>query len=172
MLSERSIFPATRCIAGAVALLALTTVSHEVGAQRAVVELERGDRVRVTAPTLNVNKQTLLFVQRRDDVIHLQSERRLDDLSIPVAQIARLDVVRGTRRPWVAHGFVGLLAGAGVGWLISQRVTGSCTSKEMFGCIGTDLVGGLVFLGVTTGGLITGITHGLKPRDRWVRVMP
>ena len=152
-------------------ILALAALPMESEAQRSAATLSRGARVRVTAPGVNLQGHTLLFAGRDSGAIAFQKENQLENLVVPIAQITRLEVAH-PHRPWASRGFVGLLAGGAVGAIAQRMIGGSCESAEMFDCFGTDLAAGLAFVGFTAGGLVTGVLHGMRPRERWTRVDP
>jgi hypothetical protein len=132
-----------------------------------------GDRVRVTAPSVGINRRPAHLVTRRGDTLHLLLRGGPDTVAIPVSAITRLEVSRGTHRPWARNGLVGLVAGAALGvvgaaMFVEDRQNcegiGLCGEEKGFAMFGMGLVGGI------TGGVVGVIVGASRPVDRWAPV--
>jgi hypothetical protein len=131
-----------------------------------------GARVRVTAPSIAINHRPAYLVARRGDTLHVLL-RGPDTVAVPVSAITRLEVSRGTRRPWARDGLVGLAAGATLGFVGAavfvenrQDCTGRalCGNERGFAMFGMSLVGGI------GGGVLGVIVGASSPVDRWAPV--
>jgi len=135
--------------------------------------VKTGDKVRVSAPALELKEEVGRVAATRRDTIVLTGHRNTDSLPIPVAAITRLDVSAG-RGPlgWKGAG-VGALIGGGAGAL-AGIVVGSAVGNafDAFDGSGSSEIGGAV-VGAVFGGVF-GASAGaligaLIPGERWKR---
>jgi hypothetical protein len=154
------------CLATVVALLAPASL---VQAQ-AVEAPTSGDRLRVTAPSIALERRPAHLVARRGDTVHLLLRGRSDTVALPVSAITQLEVSRGTYRPWARNGLVGLVAGTALG-----VVSAAIFVENETNCVGRSLCGeekgfamfGLGLMGGIGGGVVGVIVGTQRPVDRW-----
>jgi hypothetical protein len=153
-------------------LLAAPAPAALVAQETSDLGLSRGDRVRVTAPLAALERRTAQFIARRGDTLQLRFGELADTLAIPVSAITRLEVSRGTYRPWVRRGLIGLFAGAALGvasaaMFVEDRqctggaITYGCGEEKGYAMAGMGIVGGLV------GGAFGASVGARRPVDRW-----
>ncbi len=145
-----------------VAVLAVTPLTRVTAQEPPPVK--PGDRVRVTAPDLQINKYDGSLVSLTGDTI------AVDTLRVAFRSVTRLDVYRGRRSHWIRGAGVGLVIGAGIGAIaIASQVDWSLSSScDPFSNAQCVLIGaGLgAAVGIPVGALI-----GLGVRtDRWHEV--
>jgi hypothetical protein len=153
----------------AAAALAPTSLARGQSVER----LKPIDRVRVTAPSIAINRRPAYVVASRADTLHLRLADRADTVAVPVSAITLLELSRGTHRPWARDGLVGLLTGASLGVLGAalfvqneQNCQGrgfGCGEEKGWAMGGLGIIGGVV-------GTVTGVIVGLRPVDRWETV--
>jgi len=142
-------------------------LSNSVIAQKAV-PLKPGDRLRVTAPKLNLEREVVTFVDLREDSLIVERThlaRREDSLvsinitmDISLSYITRLDA-RG-RRSAVGKGalwgaLVGAVAGAVAGASVDQGIGFGDTPSALFAGVGAlagGALGALIGLSIETDG--------------------
>ena len=143
------------------ALLAVLVIAPLTDAIAQVPVVERGQRVRVTAPTLGIKKQVATFEAIEGDRLIMVAD---STITISVASVTRFDVYAGRhRRPWRGAG-IGFLAGAIPGYifgLVYCRDFGDCGAEVKWGWAG--------FFGA--GGALVGVGIGALHRaDKWQQV--
>jgi hypothetical protein len=121
--------------------------------------LQRGQRVRVTVPAINLKKHADMFRELRGDTLVLYS------MSCSLSDVTRLDVFRGQKSAWAYGLGFGVLAGAVTGAVIgfasgseeqgplfSGKCLFVCTAgeKAAVGAIALGAVGGLLGLWIGT----------------------
>ncbi len=147
-------------------LLAILTVAPfaSVTAQEQPPPVKVGDRVRVTAVDLRINKRTGVLAAADSDTL------TLDTLRVALASVIRFEVSRGRKSSSVARNApIGVLLGGGIGALLGGalgRVLGG-GEDSCPGC--TAGFAGLGAATLGTVGLVVGIVTG-SPRDRWEEV--
>jgi hypothetical protein len=119
--------------------------------------LQPGQRVRVTAPTLDMDRHEETFQQLRGDTLVVISTR------CPLSDVARLEEYRGRKLwGWWKGGLIGLAVGAGAG--LAVGASSDCTSWDQSEewCTG-------VGAGIGAGaGLLVGTAVGFAIKtDRW-----
>jgi len=127
-----------------------------------------GSRIRVTDPREGTRVGTL--VQLAADTLAVRFDGRADDAYLPLSQVTRLDVSRGTEQHILSRTGLGLLIGAGVGAAVGAAADDDCGSRSGEFCLGEGFgasVGAVLLGGL--GGVI-GFLVGLAPSDKWERV--
>lgn len=127
-----------------------------------------GSRVRIRHPGAGPRTGTLVALAA--DTLVVRWTDAADSARIPVSQVSRLDVSRGSQRRIMSRMGGGLAIGAAAGAVIGLAlgVAEDCEA-ELF-CItpaGGALVGGVLF-GAT--GAVVGALTGIRPSERWERV--
>jgi hypothetical protein len=148
------------------ALLAVLVLAPLTDAMAQDQPLQPGQRVRVTAPGLGINRQVATFDGLAGDALVVTAD---STMRWPLANVTRLDVHRGrgvSATRWVAMSVGGLALGAGIGWGIGKAIDESCE-----GTFCLDLAQGWG-LGVGAAiGFVAGFTAGaLIKTDRWEEV--
>ncbi len=118
-----------------------------------------GDRVRVTAPALEVRDLVGTYIAVRGDTLELESEATL--LAIPMASVTRLEVVDGRKSGLVKGGVVGLVVGVGIG---VAKVSGCGSGDDCFDA------GLWLSAPPLAGMLLGGVVGALIKTDRWREV--
>jgi hypothetical protein len=122
-----------------------------------------GDRVRVTAPTLDIDKYDGTLQAWSDDGV------TVDTLQVALAQLTRLDVYRGQK----GHALTGALVGAVVLGAIAVPVGVQFCKDTNQGdtCYGAEqYVLPVVAIGVLGGALIGALIGSLVKSDRWEEI--
>jgi hypothetical protein len=145
------------------AFLALFVLAPLSDALAQAPPLEPGQRVRVTAPDLGVNRQSAVLETLRGDMLVVVED---STIRIPVASVTRIDVHRGRHgHPWRGAG-IGFLAGAATG-----AVAGAILCQD--GCIEWD-TGAVVALGAAvfsaSGAVVGGVVGAFIKTDKWEEV--
>ncbi len=127
-----------------------------------------GSRVRVTDPREGTRVGTV--VQLAADTLAISFDGRADDAYLPLRQVTRLDVFRGTEQHILSRTGLGLLIGAGVGAAVGAAGDDGCGSRSGEFCMGEGF--GATVGAVLLGGLggVIGFLLGLAPSDKWERV--
>jgi hypothetical protein len=129
--------------------------------------LQPGQRVRVTAPGLDVNKLQTTFHEVRSDTLVLES------MVVPLSYLARLEVSRGRKSNALKGLLIGSVVGVGVGaalgiWGASRPTSTSEAVWCYEGTAACAAVGGLV---VGAAGGLVGLGIGaLSKTERWEEV--
>jgi hypothetical protein len=144
-------------------LVTLLILPQLVSGQTAVP----GDRVRFTHPDEGTRIGTVVAMTA--DTLEVLIPGRREAALLPLDQMTRLDVSRGTGRH-LRRAAVGFTVGAGVGALAGYATgTNDCTKQGLF-CIdrgGSALLVG-AFLGVLGG--VGGLIAGVVPTEKWERI--
>ena len=148
------------CLSAFLLVLPLTTTV----AQQQPPPLEPGQRVRVTAPDLGMDKQAATFNALESGVLVVTAD---STMRCPLASVTRLDVYGGQKSNTLKGMGYGLLIGAGVGVLVGAVVP--CRDALDFSyesdCVKIGGAAGAVL------GLAVGTTVGLLTKsDRWEEV--
>ena len=136
---------------------------HQLRPQRPqdLPPLQRGQRVRVTAPTLGINKLPAVLQSLSGDTLVVHADTTV---VCALSETTRLDVYAGRKsRLWLGAG-IGLLAGATAG-AITWTSIGDCGFIEDTEC---RVYGALLFGGI--GAVAGGVTGLLIKTDRWKEV--
>ncbi len=149
-----------------VAVLALAPLTHVTAQEPPPVNV--GDRVRLTAPTLDIDKYDgTLRAMDRDTLI-------VDSLRVALLSVTRLDVHRGRKSNAGKGALVGGIVGGVLGGVAGAVLAGFCEMnggssqpasecRPAFMAVGTLAVGGFgALVGVVVGAGSTG--------DRWEEV--
>jgi hypothetical protein len=147
------------------ALLAPTSVARA----QAVGAPAPGDRVRVTAPSIAIDRRAAQLVARDGDTLHLLFPGGANAVAVPASAITQLEVSRGTYRPVAHHGLAGLAVGATLGVVIGMfENTKGCGQQLGFSC-GEERSMAMFAMGVIGGavGGVVGIMVGSAPVERW-----
>lgn len=163
---------APRIVPLAIALVLSAPIS--LLAQRAL-PVAPGDRVRVTAPTVAKERLIGTVVKLGADTCWLEVEGRASPLTLPLAQVYKLEVSRGRKSKAGTGSIVGFIGGAVTGAAIAAA---SIDEKEEsffspdYGDLSDEL--GSIALGAALGGVAgagVGALIGLTIKvDRWERV--
>ena len=135
-----------------------------------VLAPEPGDRVRVTAPDLGINRYMGRVSAVDDDTL------TVDTLHLAFASVTGLDVFRGRKSFGAGKGAgLGFLIGAGggavIGALFGLSPNAQCAFENSGPCPGFLAAFGAVLGGVT--GTLVGVVSGaLIKTDRWVSFGP
>jgi hypothetical protein len=151
--------------AACAALLAATAAAHALGEDVARGSLREGDRVRVTAPSVEPKRLVGQALAVREISLRLKLEDGRE-LELDREDIRKLEVSRGQRSQVVKGAAIGALAGAAIllGALIATH--GVC-DEDLGGCEAYGLVAAA---GAGSGALLGGLV-GLNARaDRWETV--
>ena len=142
--------------------LGLAPVTQVQGQQ----PLSPGQRVRVTAPSLDLDKHTETFRALRGDTLVLES------MWLPLSEVARLDMYAGRHgHPWRGAAIGGVVGGA-VGFISYCVFAGTISDGSDF-CAGeTDEVYPYraLVLGIAGGALIGAAIGAAIKTDRWKNV--
>ena len=147
----------------ALVFLALACPADRASAQEK--DVERGDRVRVS--TRNLDKKAGVVESAAPDVLSIRFDGELSSLSIPVAELTRIEVSQGPRGRCAAawsKGKWGALIGA---------VPGAISLALQHDQVGEDgsSAGEAALLGAWSGGLFGGLIGAaigaLSPGEAW-----
>jgi hypothetical protein len=133
-------------IVSLVAALVLTAQADLFAQQEP--QVAPGDRVRVTAPTIDRDPLVGTLVSMGPDTCVLEVEGRAEPLALPLAPVTRLEVSRGQKSHTLWGAGIGLVAGGAAGAAI-----GSASSRG-------DEYSGLVTLAYAAGGAWLGLLFG------------
>ena len=142
------------------AVLLFVPITHSA-AQRSLT-LVRGQRARVTAPALGAYHHELRYVGSFGDTLMFSADTVL---AVPLADVVRLEILKGQRSykwPGAAIGLgCGALVGVGIGYAVTTDGSGNWDfSRPM-----AVMVGGVAFGVIGTG---VGAWVGLSIRtDQW-----
>lgn len=161
--------------ASLVAALAVTTWS--CAGHVADTSIAPGDRVRVTAPSMDLEKGVGTVAALETDTLVVNTGERADALEVPLADVTKLEVHRGqksrTGRGALIGAGVGALAGVATVAIACASTTGGCDFSESGGSDElSDLAvaTALVLMGTVVGAGV-GAIIGLATRvDRWQAV--
>ncbi len=127
--------------------------------------LTPGQRVRLSAPSLGLERRPVVVEGRRGDALLVTADSAM---SIPVTSLTRLEVYQGRHGHFWKGAGIGFLAGAVAGALLGPLLA-ECPS---YGCDTSPAVqgavGGVVF-GVA-GGLVGGLLGAFAKSDTWKEV--
>ena len=124
--------------------------------------LQPGQRVRVTAPSLGLERHNDSFRQLLGDTLVLES------LSCPTTAVRRLEVYGGRRSEWLAGTIVGGFIGGALGLGAGAVGNALCNGSNGDGC-GWAYAGGLAV--GAAGGAFLGLFVGAAIKsDRWKEV--
>jgi hypothetical protein len=144
------------------ALLLIVLVSDAVTQEQ---PLQPGQRVRVTAPYLGINKQVARFDALDGGVLAVTAD---STMRCPLLDVTRLDVYRGRQgHPWLGAG-IGSAVGAVTGVVIGVQLCNNdwlCPDRYM----GWAVLAGLG-IGGATGALLGAGIGTLIKTDRWQEV--
>jgi ABC-type nitrate/sulfonate/bicarbonate transport system permease component len=121
-----------------------------------------GQRVRVTAPSLDVNNQEETFHHLRGETLVFES------MWCPLAAVTQLDVYGGRRRETVAGALAGGVIGLFIGSVIGADRAAECESQGGWFC-GMETpasAGG----GLMVGALVGAVVGSLIKTNRWKEV--
>ena len=148
---------------GFVLVVVMGVSASTVAAQS--LALTPGQRVRLTAPSLGIERQPAVVEERRGDALVVAADSAM---SIPVTSLTRLEVYQGRHGHFWKGAGIGFLAGAVAGALLGPLLA-ECPS---YGCDTSPAVqgavGGVVF-GVA-GGVVGGVLGAFARSDRWEEV--
>ena len=153
-------------MASLVSALAVTTWS--CGGYVAHTSVVPGDIVRVTAPSMDVEKGVGTVAALETDTLVVQVGERADALQVPLADVTRLEVHRGRQSSADTGVLIGAGAGAAAGVITALAL---CAGDECRAYDAREL--GAVFLGVVGAGLGAGIGYIIGSNiqtDRWEEV--
>ena len=151
------------CLSAVLLVLPLTTAV----AQQQPPPLEPGAWVRITAPSLGIEKQAATFQALRGDTLVVMAD---STMYYPLGSITRFDVYRGQKSRVGTDALIGGIVGAAVGLGLSiAYVAGGCVD----GC-GDEVAVGIASVMVIGGGIGAGIGAGIGlvmgSTDRWEEV--
>jgi hypothetical protein len=140
-----------RTLAFLLAFLVLPPLTEAIAQEKL---LQPGQRARVTAPMLDMDRHEETFQQLRGDTLVFTSTR------CPLSDVTRLEEYRGrTSWGWWKGGLIGLAVGTGAG--LAVGASGGCASDDL----SCEVEGARVGAGA---GLLVGILAGLSIKtDRW-----
>lgn len=148
---------------GFVFAMTIAVSASTAAAQSPVIT--QGQRVRLSAPSLGLERQPAVVEEYRGDALLVIADSAL---SIPVTSLTRLEVYRGRHGHFWKGAGIGFLAGAVAGALLGPSLS-ECPS---YGCDTSPAlqraVGGVAF--GLAGGLVGGLVGGLAKTDRWVEL--
>jgi hypothetical protein len=123
--------------------------------------IERGSRIRVTAPSMGADKLVGTCMATGGDTLYVQAETQTTTLGIAVTSVTRLETSRGRKsHPWRGAG-IGALSGAVLGLGIAVAFPEGEDREELLFFPVTGIGAGLV-VGAYIGALIK--------TDRWEEV--
>lgn len=129
-----------------------------------LVGLKFGDRVRVTAPTLNKRMIVGTVEKYSDSVLLVKSENKL--ISVPLSSVRRLDISRGEKDRRNLGMVLGIIAGGIVSGAAFTKKPRCTECLDFTGLDNALVVSGGVAIGAFVGALI-GLT---VKTDRWKRL--
>jgi len=129
--------------------------------------IDPGDRVRVTAPSLDLDKDVGTVASLVADTFVVEMEDRADALDVPFSHVTRLEVHRGQKSRAGAGALIGAGAGAATGLTVALV---SCAGDECH-LDGSDVTGAVVLVlgaGSALAGAGLGALIGTAIKtDRW-----
>jgi len=126
--------------------------------------LQRGQRVRITAPTLGLNRHIAIFRTLDADTLVVDND---NTVRYPLSSLARLETSIGRRsHPW-RGAWIGLLSGVGLGFLVWQVGDLGCYEGASTTNCAVVLGGGL---GGAIGAVSGVIVGSFIKTDRWATV--
>lgn len=157
-------------LASLVAALALTTWS--CAGYVAGTSVSPGDRVRVTAPRVDLSKGIGTVAALGADTILVAVEGGANALALPLSDVKKLEVYRGTKSQAGRGAGIGFLVGAGMGTLLGALGSGMCGMEgdPEPGCVAGFTIGAALLGGGV--GLLLGVGIGAASgrTDRWETV--
>jgi hypothetical protein len=157
----------------ALLLLVLARPDALVGQAAArAASLYPGARVRITR--IDEKPLVAIVVARVADTLVVRAPGQAQPLTLPLAEISRLDVSTGRHRNVGKGALVGIVAGGALGAVLGAASYQPCESTEFLGCLlaPTDR-GESATLGGAVGGalgLVVGALIGVVRQDTWKRV--
>lgn len=152
-------------IAGAM----LATDTTRTAAQE-IRGLAPGARVRLITPRLEASQQTVTVVSSSSDSIQFRSASYPVTRSLPLSDIAAVEVRSYGERPFLRNMFIGAAAGGTLGAVLAYAAYEECEDCWFYpqsrgrDTAGGALLGGLV--GVVGGLIVAGVQRG----ERWTRI--
>ncbi len=148
-------------MASLVAALAVTTSA--CSGYVADTSIAPGDRVRVTAPSMDLDKGVGTVAALETETLVVSIEERADALEVPLAVVRKLEVHRGQKRKTVTGATIGGLSTLAVGGVLMALW---CSTEE---CDATGQAVWLLFSALPGAGI--GALIGLAIQtDRWENV--
>ena len=142
--------------------LALIVTTSACSGHVADTSIAPGDRVRVTAPSIDMNRSVRTVAALETDTLVLNTDERANALQVPLADVTKLEVHRGKKSGARTGALIGLAFGGGVTLLASFNE--DCADN----CLALAFVS-VPILGGATAGL--GALIGLAIQtDRWEAV--
>ena len=133
--------------------------------------VDRGARVRLTAPRVGLHKSVGTYVSVTDGSMQFEPEGAIGPWTIPVPSITELEVSWGRRSGIRKGAFLGGVVGAGLGVLVGAMVgharcyQGEQCANPVGAMAGGALIGVAAF---GAGGLVIGTVAGaLNETDTW-----
>jgi hypothetical protein len=124
-------------------VLTLSLAAHTL-AQRTFT-LVPGQRLRVTAPAQGAYDHEVRYVATSGDTLVLTAGIAV---MYPLADVVRLEILRGYRSHKWPGAVIGLVLGTAIGWRIGKAIDGSCTGWCYdYGQYAGPVVGALVGVG-------------------------
>jgi hypothetical protein len=147
-------------MASLLAALAVTTWS--CGGHVADTSIAPGDRVRVTAPSMDLDKGVGSVTELKTDTLVVEMEERADALDVPLADVTKLEI-RGqqtSRATWTGAAIGAAVGGLGLTLAAAAVCSGgACTIEDAGylaiaagGAVGGGLVGAGIGALIKTGG--------------------
>jgi hypothetical protein len=154
-----------------VALFAVLVLAPSTDAIAQAQPLLPGQRVRVTAPTLGINKQVATFQTLENDMLVMSAD---STMRCPIAAVIRLDVHRGQKSRIGKAALIGSLVGASVGAAAGAVLAGRCEGSTSH-LVGPDCGPGYIGAGaVVVGGVgaLVGVGIGALsgPTHKWEEI--
>jgi hypothetical protein len=122
-------------------------------------DVQLGSRIRVTAPTLGLNKTVGTFQGMLADSL------RLDSVVVPLRSVSRLEVSRGTSRAWGQGLVMGLAAGA-----LAGVAVGASACEEGFVFSASSCVAAAGLGGGLAGMLVGTVVGTFIKHEKWTRL--
>ena len=138
-----------------------------------------GARVRLISLFLSKTPVVGTILQIRADTLIVDLEEGRGSTKLPFSAVSKLEISLGRSRlaRGLYGGAIGLLPGAGVGYLIGRNQWGNSNVEHFFNALGGAIIGGSA--GIVIGSVIGAATAGEKwqqvvvpPKDLGLQVVP
>lgn len=129
-------------------------------------ELAPGQRIRVTAPQLQLGRQVgeLLWLDRDSLLLGAKGLR----WAVPPELVTQIDASRGQRRHVVVGLALGAAVGLGVGAILLSPNSNRCTGSGNYGEFCLQMRAGILVGGAGLGALVGALIH----TERWAPLRP
>ena len=135
-----------------------------IAADDALSELREGDRIRLSTPALDEQRSVAGLVGIEGDTLIVRLPDRQEPTRIPLSEVGKLEVARGTKsrmgRGALIGGLAGMLLGGGA---VAAHLGGG-------GELGESSAVALVAGGLAAGSLLEGVVGLTIKTDHWVNV--